>query len=154
MQSEDILFDLFKRNLDTRRTVIMAALAAVIAFGAWVVQQVSAERPLFDFGTGVGNVHFAVSTTGILAAWGIYLYMIKTLDCVIDTTLDRLFDQAKLPGEDKAFVSLRLSKNAKWLPLVLGVGVWIGLAGADFWRFKYHGAPSEHASRLLCTPET
>ena len=152
MKSEDILFDLFKRNLDTRRTVIMAVLVAVIAFGAWVVQQVSAEKPLFDFGTRLGNVHFAVSTFGILAAWSIYLYMIKNLDDVIYTTLDRLFDQTKLPGEDKVFVSVRLNTNAKWLPLVLGVGIWIGLAGADLWRFKYPGdAPSAPISRLVCT---
>jgi hypothetical protein len=152
VQSEDILFDLFKRNLDTRRTVILAVLATVTAFGAWVIQQVAAEKPLFDFGTPVGNVHFAFSTFGIAVAWCIYLYMIKNLDDVIDTTLDRLAVQTKLPGEDKAFVSARLNKSAKWLPLVLGVVIWIVLAGADLWRSKYPGeAPSASLSRPVCT---
>jgi hypothetical protein len=61
MQSEDIVFDLFKRNLDTRRTVIIAVLATVTAFGAWVIQQVTAEKPLFNFETPVGRLHFACS---------------------------------------------------------------------------------------------
>jgi hypothetical protein len=137
MQSEDILFDLFKRNLDTRRAVILAVLAAVTGFGAWVIQQVSAEKPLFDFRTPVGKAHFAFSTFGIAVAWGIYLYMIKNLDDVIDTTLERLAVETKLPAEDRAFVSDRLNKSAKWLPLFLGFAIWIVLAGADLWRSNY-----------------
>jgi hypothetical protein len=154
VQSEDVLFDLFKRNLDTRRTVIIAVLATVTAFGAWVIQQVTAEKPLFNFETAVGWVHFACSTFGIAVAWYIYWYMIKNLDYVIDTTLDRLAVQAKLSAEDKAFVSVRLNKSAKWVPLVLGVIIWIALAGADVWRSKQHpGDPSSaRLLRMLCTP--
>lgn len=154
MQSEDILFDLFKRNLDTRRTVILAVLATVTAFGAWVIQQVSAEKPLFNFETDVGWVHFVFSTFGIAGAWFIYLYMLKNLDYVIDTTFDRLAVQAKLPAEDKAFVGVRLNKSAKWVPLVLGVVIWIALAVTDLWRSRHHpdGAFSARLSRMVCTP--
>ena len=154
MQSEDILFDLFKRNLDTRRTVIIAVLATVTAFGAWVIQQVTAEKPLFNFETAVGRLHFACSTFGIAIAWCIYLYMIKNLDYVIDTTLDRLAVHAKLPAEDKAFVGVRLNKSAKWLPLILGVVIWIALAGADLWRSQQHpgDALSARLTRMICTP--
>jgi hypothetical protein len=154
MQSEDILFDLFKRNLDTRRTVIIAVLATVTAFGAWVIQQVTAEKPLFNFETPVGWIHFVCSTFGVAVAWCVYLYMIKNLDYVIDTTLDRLAVQAKLPEDDKTFVSVRLNKSAKWVPLFLGVVIWIALAGADLWRSQQHTgeASSARLTRMVCTP--
>ncbi len=155
MQSEDILFDLFKRNLDTRRTVILAVLATVTAFGAWVIQQVSAEKPLFNFETAVGWVHFVFSTFGIAVAWLIYLYMVKNFDYVIDTTLDRLAIQSKLPADDRAFVGARLNKSAKWVPLVLGVVIWIALAVTDLWRSTQHpgDASSARLARMVCTPE-
>ena len=134
MQSEDVLFDLFKRNLETRRLVILAVLAAVTGFGAWVIQQVTIPGPLFDFRTALGWGHFVFATFGIVVAWLIYLYMIRSLDDIIDTTLERLADQMKLPSDDKTFVSDRLNRNAKWLPLGLGVLIWVVLAIADLWR--------------------
>ncbi|MGX9147271.1 hypothetical protein [Mesorhizobium sp. 128a] len=78
----DIYFDLFKRNMDTRRLIILAALGAVLGFGAWLIErdQTKGEmlRPLWQLSSWSWPDYLVLIglTAAFVVSWSLYFFYV------------------------------------------------------------------------------
>ncbi|WP_063474746.1 hypothetical protein [Rhizobium anhuiense] len=127
---ETVIWEFLKRCLDTRRTVVLAALAAVITFGAYVINQFLARKTLLSASDCDFPKTAIVFSLGTALAWTIYLAIILSLNSRINRLHKELrkFDFIKPEvdriGDDRELIALSMLPSASWLPFFLLMVIW------------------------------
>ncbi|TGT91868.1 MULTISPECIES: hypothetical protein [unclassified Mesorhizobium] len=133
MDPADIYFDLFKRNMDTRRLIILAALGAVLGFGAWLIErdQTKGEmlRPLWQLSSWSWPDYLVLIglTAAFVVSWSLYFFMLSKIDAVVIDTLADLQELAGLSADQHKAIGRRLNIESKWLPFALSTLIYLGI---------------------------
>lgn len=124
---ESVLWDLLKRTLDTRRTIVLTALGLVTAFGAIVVGKVLDGAAILDT-TDCAFVHKAALFTGsTIFAWSIYIIAVRALSIRINELLQQLVSRIPSLEAEKVLINRSFMNRGYLLPIVLSAGIWAAL---------------------------
>jgi hypothetical protein len=81
---DEIYFDLFKRNMDTRRSIILGALTAALLLGAWAIQRETKDAIL----TAIWEARTFAVAAGFLVGWAAYFVVLARIDANVSAILD------------------------------------------------------------------
>ena len=116
VQADNIYFDLFKRNMDTRRQIVFAALGAALLFGAWAIERdPKGDQIVGDVTTDPRAVYLSLA---FIVGWTAYFGIVRSIDKNVLAMLAKLEHTAKFEIQE---ISPRLNLRAKYLPFLISL---------------------------------
>jgi|SRR4051812_43578584 len=116
VQADEIYLDLFKRNMDTRRQIIFAALGAALLFGAWAIERgTKAGQIVGDVITDPMAIYLGVA---FVLVWTAYFGMLRNVDKNALAMLSKLESTAKFEIEE---IKPMLNLRAKYVPFLISL---------------------------------
>lgn len=131
-----IYWNLCNRHLDTRRTIVFAALTIVTTFGVWVIQYWIGGNKIVDWNLEEKSylfsgevrdywVKFFGLTISFAFCWGIYFYSIFSIELLIQNCFEKLSKLVKFDDSELMNVRTNFNLRAKWFPALIGFITYI-----------------------------
>jgi hypothetical protein len=123
VSADDVYFDIFKRNMDTRRQLIMAVLVAVVGFGAWLLQQNHTQKIV----NGWSDPNAMPFYIAFLVTWPFYFFFIAIIDINVRKVLKKLEGLGAINSTDRADIKKRLNYTAQFAPFLIAVAIYLAI---------------------------